>query len=78
MEVGKRKIANQNYEGACRQRTGHAILRAEKFGDMITADHKVLSEGCESSTVTDMQSWYKIWQVDGWISGISVQNEKFT
>ena len=32
----------------CRRRTGAAILRAENFGDLITADHKVLSEGCES------------------------------
>ena len=27
---------------------GGAVPRAEKFGDLITADHKVLSEGCES------------------------------
>ena len=32
----------------CRRRTGEAVPRAEKFGDLITADHKVLSEGCES------------------------------
>ena len=32
----------------CRRRTGEALPRAEKFGDLITADHKVLSEGCES------------------------------
>ena len=32
----------------CRRRTGEAVLRAEKFGDLITADHKVLNEGCES------------------------------
>ena len=32
----------------CRKRTGDAELRAENFGDLITADHKVLSEGCES------------------------------
>ena len=32
----------------CRRRIGAAILRAENFGDLITADHKVLSEGCES------------------------------
>ena len=32
----------------CRKRTGEAIPRAENFGDLITADHKVLSEGCES------------------------------
>ena len=30
-----------------RKRTGAAIPRAEFFGDLITADHKVLSEGCE-------------------------------
>ena len=32
----------------CRRRIGGAVLRAENFGDLITADHKVLSEGCES------------------------------
>ena len=31
-----------------RRRTGEALARAEKFGDLITADHKVLNEGCES------------------------------
>ena len=32
----------------CRRRIGGAVPRAENFGDLITADHKVLSEGCES------------------------------
>ena len=32
----------------CRRRIGGAVPRAEFFGDFITADHKVLSEGCES------------------------------
>ena len=32
----------------CRIRNGGAVLRAENFGDLITADHKVLIEGCES------------------------------
>ena len=32
----------------CRRRIGEAVLRAENFGDLITADHKVLNEGCES------------------------------
>ena len=32
----------------CRRRNGGAVLRAENFGDLITADHKVLSENCES------------------------------
>ena len=32
----------------CRRRIGGAVLRAENFGDLITADHKVLSESRES------------------------------
>ena len=32
----------------CRKLTGAAVPRAEHFGDLMTADHKVLSEGCES------------------------------
>ena len=32
----------------CRRRNGGVVLRAENFGDLMTADHKVLSEGCES------------------------------
>ena len=32
----------------CRRRNGEAVLRAEKFGDLIKADHKVLSDNCES------------------------------
>ena len=31
----------------CRRRIGRVVPRAENFGDIITADHKVLSEGCE-------------------------------
>ena len=31
----------------CRRRIGGAVPRAENFGDLITADHEVLSEGCE-------------------------------
>ena len=32
----------------CRRRIGGAVPRAENVSDIITADHKVLSEGCES------------------------------
>ena len=32
----------------CRRRIGRVVPRAEIFGGVITADHKVLSEGCES------------------------------
>ena len=30
------------------KRNGGAVPRAENFGDLKTAEHKVLSEGCES------------------------------
>ena len=42
----------------CRRRNGEAVLRAAHFGDLITADHKVLSDNCE--TIIDMQSWCRI------------------
>ena len=32
----------------CRRRNDGAVPRAESFGDLITADYKVLSENCES------------------------------
>ena len=32
----------------CRRRIGGVVPRAENVGDWIAADHKVLSEGCES------------------------------
>ena len=33
---------------SCRRRTGTVVPRAENFGDLITADHKVFSEESES------------------------------
>ena len=32
----------------CRRRNGGAVPRAENFGDLIAADHIVLSDNCES------------------------------
>ena len=32
----------------CRRRNGEAVPRAVNFGDLITTDHKVLSDNCES------------------------------
>ena len=32
----------------CRRRIGRVVPRAENFGGLITADHKFLSEGCDS------------------------------
>ena len=44
-EICKR---TQSTRAPCRRRIGGAVPRAENFGDLITADHKVLSESCES------------------------------
>ena len=44
-EICKRtKIAR----APCRRRNGEAAPQAVNFGDLITADHKVLSDNCES------------------------------
>ena len=37
----------------CRKSTGRGVPRAENFGDLITADHKVLIANLE--TIIDMQ-----------------------
>ena len=33
---------------SCSKRIGTVVLKKDNFGDLLTADHKVLSEGCES------------------------------
>ena len=39
---------DENNKASCRRRAGTFVPRAEHFGDLITADHKVLSEESES------------------------------
>ena len=61
----------------CRRRSGGAVLRAENFGDLITADHKVLSENCESR----INHRYAIVVQDlatQWIQAYPCQNQNFT
>ena len=60
----------------CRRRNGEAVPRAENFGDLITADHKVLSDIANLETITDMQSWCRLSHPMD--PGISVQNKNFT
>ena len=36
---------------SCGRRAGTVVPRAENFNDLITADHKVLSAGCESRQI---------------------------
>ena len=40
----------------CRRRKGEAVPRADNFGDLITADHKVLSDNCESRNQSSIRS----------------------
>ena len=56
----------------CRKRTGDAILRAENFGDLITADHKVLIEGDESRNNHRQKFSHSMDTI------LSVQNENFS
>ena len=44
-EICKRTIITR---APCRRRNGEAVPRAVNFGDLITADHKVPSDNCES------------------------------
>ena len=50
---------------SCRRRAGIVVPRAEKFGELMTADHKVLSEGCESRNndrhAVVVQDWATRW-----------------
>ena len=41
-------ICQRTKRAPCKRRNGGAVPRAENFGDLITADHKVLIENCES------------------------------
>ena len=50
---------------SCRRRIGIVVLGAENFGDLITADHKFLREIVNLETITDMQSWCRIWPLNG-------------
>ena len=61
----------------CRRRIGGAVPPAETFGGLITSDHKVLSEGCESRNnyryavvVQDLATQ--------WVPVVSVQNKNFS
>ena len=43
-----RSARGQITRASCRRRNGGAVPRAVNFGDLITANHKVLSDNCES------------------------------
>ena len=61
----------------CRRRNGEAVPRAVNFGDLITADHKVLSDNCESRN----NHRYAVVVQDSRKSvdpGVSVQKQNFT
>ena len=47
-EIAKSVKGPKITRAPCRRRNGGSVPRAENFGDLIAADHKVLSKGCES------------------------------
>ena len=47
-EIAKCARVPKITKALCRKRTCDAVLGAENFGNLMTADHKVLSEGLES------------------------------
>ena len=47
-EIARSARGPKSQGSLCRRRIGGAVPRAEKFGDLITADHIVFSEGGES------------------------------
>ena len=61
----------------CRRRNGEAVLRAENFGDLITADHKVLRDNCESR---DNHRYAVVVQdlATQWIQAYPCKNKNFT
>ena len=73
-----RSVKGPKLQGApCRRRNGEAVPRAVNFGDLITADHKVLSDNCESRNnhryaVVVQGSSHSM------DPGVPVQNQNFT
>ena len=61
----------------CRRRNGGAVRRAENFGHLITADHKVFSDNCESRNNHRYAS-LGTGSSHSMDSGVSVQNKNFT
>ena len=45
----------------CRRCIGGAVHRAEKFGDLTTADQKFSVKVVNLETIIDMQSWCRNW-----------------
>ena len=61
----------------CRRRNGEAVPRAVNFGDLITADHKVLSDNCESRNNPSIRS-RGAGSSHPMDPGVSVQKQNFT
>ena len=51
---------------SCRRRAGTVVPKVEKFCDLKTADHKILSEESESRNNHRYAWWYKTGQHNGY------------
>ena len=56
-------LKTQIARASCRRRAGTVVPRADIFGDLITEDHKILTEESESRKQSSIEPWWcKIWQ----------------
>ena len=62
----------------CRRRNGEAVPRAVNFGDLITADHKVLSDNCKSRNNHRYAVVVQAGSSHSMDPGVSVQKQNFT
>ena len=62
----------------CRRRTGEALPRPEKFGDLITADHKSSMRRANLERTTGTLSLFKQDLATQWIQSYPCKNKDFT
>ena len=76
-EIGEICKRTKITRAPCRRRNGEAVPRAVNFGDLITADHKVLSDNCESRNNHPIRS-RGAGSSHSMDPGVSVQKQNFT
>ena len=76
-DLGKQCLYSFHQRAPCRRRNGAAVPRADNFGDLTTADHKVLSENCESRNIYRYAVVVLDWATQ-WIQSYPCNTKNFT
>ena len=76
-EIARSASGPKLQELRAEERKGEAVPRADNFGDLITADHKVLSDNCESRKQSSLRS-RGAGSSHSMDPGVSVQKQNFT